>query len=330
MAPMRDFAPWPLHCVDQSQWRYALLRPLVLFAEGTAPHRAQDTHPPPDTVRTFTRRFHPQGMLGLLPGSIAVVPRGRAPHVPEVVPQEMARLKSLYAGFHYRALTRMLFAPWHYRIDHKTVKQLWPQPPVTTSPQLALWDYHPHPDRTQARWQASPLSCQGWHKVSLSRFLPVSRPTVDLWIPRFEEEHMAGLVDHKSGPKSPRKVWCPVMVAVYHRQKRHPDAGALRIWSLRARPDLSVRTIGRIMALNRRVYAAIPPGRHTAPKKAPHPHPFKAQRPHQSWCIDGRIMDFAFDGVKGWSLISLDGSSRTMLAGAGAPTEASWVALTVL
>ena len=41
-------------------------------------------------------------------------------------------------------------------------------------------------------------------------------------------------------------------------------------------------------------------------------------------------MDFAFDGIKWWSLIILDGYSRAMLAGAVRPTEASWVALTVL
>src|SRR4030095_16888409 len=35
-------------------------------------------------------------------------------------------------------------------------------------------------------------------------------------------------------------------------------------------------------------------------------------------------------GVKWWSLIVLDGYSRTMLAGATAPAEASWAALTVL
>ena len=34
--------------------------------------------------------------------------------------------------------------------------------------------------------------------------------------------------------------------------------------------------------------------------------------------------------VKWWSLIVLDGYSRTMLAGAVAPTEASWVALMAL
>jgi hypothetical protein len=269
-------------------------------------------------------------MLGLLPGSLEVVPRGRAPHVPEAVRQEIARLKGLYAGFHYRELARILFATLDYRIDHKTVKQLWQQSPSTPAPQLELWDYHTHPDRTQARWQAIKLYYQGWHKMSISRFLHVSRPTVDLWIARFEEEHMAGLVDHKPGPKSPRKVWFSVMVEVYHLQKRHPDAGEFRLWSLLARPDLSVRTIGRIMALNKRVYDDIPHVRQPAPKKDPHPHPFKAQRPHQYWFIDGRMMDCALDGVKWWSLIILDGYSRTMLAGAVAPSEASWVALMVL
>jgi len=41
-------------------------------------------------------------------------------------------------------------------------------------------------------------------------------------------------------------------------------------------------------------------------------------------------MDFAIDGVQWWSLILLDGSARTMLAGAVAPTAASGVALMVL
>jgi hypothetical protein len=42
------------------------------------------------------------------------------------------------------------------------------------------------------------------------------------------------------------------------------------------------------------------------------------------------MMDFALEGHRWWSLMSLDGDARTMLAGAVAPSEASWVALTVL
>jgi len=166
--------------------------------------------------------------------------------------------------------------------------------------------------------------------MSISRFLHGSRPTVDLWMARFEEAHRAGLIDRKPGPKSPRNVWFSTMVEGSHLQKRPPDAGEVRLWSLRARPDLSVRTLGRMMALNRRVYDDLPHGRTPGPTQAPPPPPFKAQRPHQYWVIDGRIRDVACDGVTWWSLIVLDGSSRTLLAGAVAPTEASWVALTVL
>jgi transposase InsO family protein len=147
---------------------------------------------------------------------------------------------------------------------------------------------------------------------------------------RFEAEHVAGLVDKSCAPKAPaRKVWLPLMLAVYHLQKRHPDAGGFRIWSLLARTEISVRTIARIMALNRRLYDDIPHGRRKARKKDPAPHPYKATAPHEFWCIDGRNMDFALDGGKWWSLIVLDGSSRAMRAGAVAPTEASWVALMV-
>jgi hypothetical protein len=42
------------------------------------------------------------------------------------------------------------------------------------------------------------------------------------------------------------------------------------------------------------------------------------------------MMDFALDGVKWWSILILEGYSRTILAGAMAPSEASWAALLVL
>jgi hypothetical protein len=67
---------------------------------------------------------------------------------------------------------------------------------------------------------------RGWEKVSISRFLHVSRPTVDAWIRRSETEHLAGLVDQSRAPKATvRKIWLPLMVQVYHLQKVHPDAG---------------------------------------------------------------------------------------------------------
>jgi transposase InsO family protein len=159
----------------------------------------------------------------------------------------------------------------------------------------------------------------------------VSRPTVDAWVRRFEAEHFAGLVDKSRAPHAPaRKVWLPLMVQVYHLQKAHPDAGRFRLWSLLARSDISERTVGRIMALNTLVYHDIPHVPTPGVKPTPGPHPYKASYRQQYWCIDGRRMDVAVEGVRWWSLIILEGYSRTMLAGMIAPTEATWVALMVL
>ena len=90
-----------------------------------------------------------------------------------------------------------------YAIDDKTVKKLWQASPVRCQGHLGLWDYHAQPDRYQARLQVIKLYYQGWEKVSISRFLHVSRPTVDAWIRRFEAEHFAGLVDKQPGAPRP-------------------------------------------------------------------------------------------------------------------------------
>ena len=83
---------------------------------------------------------------------------------------------------------------------------------------------------------------------------------------------MAERVDRPRGPPAPRKVWFPLMVAIYHLQKAHPDAGAFRLWSLLANETIAVRTVGRVMARNRHVYDDIPPPQGAkGPKKPPHP-----------------------------------------------------------
>jgi len=317
---------------DPTQYRYELIRPLVLFQDRTATQRAQETATHPDTVSTLKRRFEAQGMLGLLPATIEVVPARRRRRVPAEVVQELQRLKGLYDGFGYRELARIIFHTLTHRLHHHTVKQLWQELPPAAPQQLPLLDYHSYAERSQARMEVITLSAQGWSKRSISRFLHVSRPTITAWIARFEAENLESLEDRSRAPKTTvRKAWLPAMVEIYHLQKRHPDAGGFRIWSLRGKRDLSVRTVERIMAINRQVYKDIPgtASQRTA-KAEPRPHPFKATTAHEYWFIDGRMMDFALEGHRWWSLIILDGYSRTMLAGAVAPSEASWVALTVL
>jgi transposase InsO family protein len=247
------------------------------------------------------------------------------------VVHELQRLKGLYAGFGARELARIIFHTTMHRLTGQTARRLWERLPAAPPPRPLL-DYHSYAEPAAARLEVITLYAQGWSKRSISQFLQVSRPTITRWITRFEHDNEASLADKSSAPHTPtRKVWLPVMLEIYHLQKRHPDAGGFRLWSLRGKTDLSVRTVERIMALNRCVYKDIPGTvpLHAAPVP-PQPHPFKATVAHEYWFIDGRMMDFALQGHRWWSLIILDGYSRTMLAGAVAPTEASWVALTVL
>jgi hypothetical protein len=104
-----DFTQLQLRFVDQIQWRYELIRPLVLFEDWPTPQpaikqRAQETATHPETVRKLTRRFEQQGLLGLVPDDVEIVPKAKAIRVPAAVVEELARLKALYTGLQYREL----------------------------------------------------------------------------------------------------------------------------------------------------------------------------------------------------------------------------------
>ena len=347
MLPFSDADDPQLPFDDPTQQRYEVIRPVVVTGDRTVSQRAQETGMHPDTVSRFKRRFEKQGMLGLIPGAVEVVPARRRRRVSDEVVEELRRLKGLYDGFGYRELARIILYKFNKRMSHSTIQRLWLDLSPPALEQLPLLDYHSHPERPQARLEVIQLYFQGWSKTNISRFLHVSRPTINEWIRRFETEDLASLdvedlanldandlkslADGSHAPRiTTRKVWLPLMLEIYHLQKRHPDAGRFRIWSLLGTPELHESTVGRVMALNKRVYPDIPHVAKKRRKKEPQPHPFKASVAHEYWFIDGRIMDFEIEGVKWWSIIVLDGYSRTMLAGAVSASEASWVALTVL
>ena len=101
MEPPCDVAQRHRRCVDQIHGRDALIRPLLDRldpAGGTATPRAQAPPTPPQTVRTLTRHFAQQGLLGLLPNTLDVRPPRRGRQVPEAVVEEIARLTALSAG----------------------------------------------------------------------------------------------------------------------------------------------------------------------------------------------------------------------------------------
>ena len=63
-----------LLCIDPTQYRYELIRPLLLFPDRSATQRAQETGTHPETVGRLKRRFVQQGMLGLGPAPLDILP----------------------------------------------------------------------------------------------------------------------------------------------------------------------------------------------------------------------------------------------------------------
>jgi hypothetical protein len=96
--PTDDFAQLQLQLVDQTQWRYEVIRPMVLFADRTPRQRADETDTHPATVRTLTRRFRQQGMLGLLPEDVEVSVRARAPTLFTLVRSEADSRERCYSA----------------------------------------------------------------------------------------------------------------------------------------------------------------------------------------------------------------------------------------
>jgi hypothetical protein len=99
MDAMPDFAQLQLRFVDHIQWRYELIRPVVLIQKRPVAQRAAETHTHPETVRHLSHRFRLQGTLGLFPEHTELIHPSRGKPIPDVVVEELARLKALYDGF---------------------------------------------------------------------------------------------------------------------------------------------------------------------------------------------------------------------------------------
>jgi hypothetical protein len=52
--PTAEFTQLQRHVVNDTPWRYEVIRPLVLLADRTATQWAQETHTHPETVRALT------------------------------------------------------------------------------------------------------------------------------------------------------------------------------------------------------------------------------------------------------------------------------------
>jgi transposase InsO family protein len=116
------------------------------------------------------------------------------------------------------------------------------------------------------------------------------------------------------------------------RIQENPALGAFRVRAALAREGihLSARTVGRILAVNRRIYGL---GKPKGPKKDKKGMPFRAERRHQYWSADVRHLDVVDEGLvgsKAYAITILENYSRAVVASAVSPTQDLSAFLSVL
>jgi transposase InsO family protein len=151
---------------------------------------------------------------------------------------------------------------------------------------------------------------------SIADYLGTSRQTVHTTLRRWAEEQFAGLEDKPHTRKRRAlKTDLKAMNAV-KRLQENPELGAYRIHTalLQQGINLSPRTCGRILALNRKLYHLQMPVKRGRPKKD---MPFRAERRHQYWTTDIRYLDMhQLGGGMIYCISILENFSRAILASA--------------
>lgn len=116
------------------------------------------------------------------------------------------------------------------------------------------------------------------------------------------------------------------------RLQENPYLGAFRVHAALTRLGihLSPRAVGRILAVNRKLYGLAKP---EGPAKEKREMPFRAQRRHQFWSADVRYLDVVDEDLvdkRAYSITILENYSRAVLAGAVSPTQDLSAFLSVL
>jgi len=133
------------------------------------------------------------------------------------------------------------------------------------------------------------LHFEGWTKQSTAEYLETSRETVHATLRRYVAEGLAGLYPKSCAPKRRlRKVKLSTTLIVRWLQ-RNPGLGEFRIHAKLKQMgiQLSPRTCGRILAMNRKLYADL---REEAEERKKKPMPFAASRRHEYWTVDIRYL----------------------------------------
>lgn len=314
---------WP------EQQAYEELRPLVLFHASVA-ERARETGTPERTMYRRIERFERDGMESLFATDLAAARakrRGLEPYIRRMI----VELKAEHPKLNANEIANIVYVRTGRRLGKHTPGRVLVEEVVPLKLSRLFEPYHETEDVREAREAIVMLHLDGWSVKAIASYLGVSRTTVYRVLGRWIEEGEAGLEDRPPGrPKGVRKVDLATMDFI-RRAQENPELGAFRVHAAleqKRGAEVSVRTVGRVMAVHRELYGL------GKPKRSPHGRaemPFKAKRRHEIWTADVRYVPHSIPRVDNAYVIAvLENYSRCVLSSAVSLTQDTTAFLRVL
>jgi putative transposase len=320
-ALIEPLLPW------HEQREYELLRPIVLFGDTPA-ERARQTGAAARTLHEKARRFDEEGVPSLFPAA-------RGPTLRPEIRRLIVDLKVQHPPLSLGEIARICYVQFGTRPSKNTVKAVLRKEPAPLFAKRHFPAYHEMPAGRERRSAVVRLHAEGWGPTAIASYLKTSRQSVYSVLSRWVEEE-EGLSDKPLGrPKGVSKVDLRAMREVRKLQE-NPELGEFRIHAALARMgiDLSPRTCGRILAVNRKLYGLKKPKRGAKEKKQ---MPFQSARRHEIWSVDIRYIDHhlpegGLPGGRGkvYAISILENHSRAILASAITTIQDTTAYLSVL
>ncbi len=288
--PTDDWHQLQLLTGPPEQLAYELIRPVVLFGHSPA-ERSKATGKAERTIYRKAERFDELGMASLFEGERD----GTYRNLPSPMRQLIVDLKADHPAFRPNEIATICYVRFGRRPSPHTVQRVLADGPAPSRKGRRYPLDHRIPDVYDRRHAIVTLHAEGWSVKSIASYLDVSRPMVYDTLRRWVEEGVAGIEPRSSAPiEHARKVDLRAMAEVKKLQQ-NPELGEFRVHAALKQMgiQLSPRTCGRILALNRKLYGLRKPVR--APRE-PKAMPFAASRRHQYWTVDIRYIDNAHLG----------------------------------
>jgi len=312
-------------CLWPEQRDYEEIRPVTLFGSPIA-QRAEQIGSSERTLYRRVARFEAEGMDSLFASESS-----KRRSLPPAVRRLVVDLKAEHPPMRPHEISTVCYVRFGRRPDYRTVQRVLSEEPMPLRIIRRFPPYHEMEEPRERRMAVVRLHAEGWNVKSIASYLKTARSTVYRTLKRWIEEGVEGLDDRPNTGGGVRKADLKTYATV-RRIQENPELGAFRVRAALAREGihLSARTVGRILAVNRRLYGL---GKPKGPAKEKKEMPFGAERRHQFWSADVRHLDVVDEGLlgsKAYAITILDNYSRAVVASAVSPTQDLGAFLSVL